>query len=619
MSMPGGYQPHYQQPYPPANDGSGTKTILLILGIVGGIFLVIAIGCGVATYLFVSKAKRAATEGISQFEEKMKEADEQFKEENRRRSEPPADLNAAIRDLSGNDINRHTVALNWLKTQNVASAQRNAVATALMGMMNRTSSENKVSAVTLLDKWGDPSLAPQIAESLRYRDEATPQKLDLLAKYKDMSTAVKIAEVLEDSQHGAKAKETLKKMGPETAGAVAEHLGSGNGNARNYAKELLKEFNVDFNAALVKLQIERLKGDSSKQREAAVELAVLEVDPKQQPAIVQLLNETLNGKDTFLARDVLAALLVWGDKSTMEPLVRAMRAERVSGFDFPKAFKLIEKFGGETEIPILIEHIKDYNEPGDAATNALIKIGPACQDEVVGYFNSDERNAQINARRILTAFEGNGKLIVGQCVKDLKTGKDRVAQNAVKWLAECDVIEDQRAEVTTALAAFMQGGNVFVNREASQALSRWASAEQKDLLLTMLEDKDEEVWTSAYVRLLELQAIDELKQPTGVMLADFFRRRKVSELLRKAGPTAEPLAIAMLDHSEEDALVEACGILAVIGGEASLKPLENLLKKAQRVGSKKVIDATKKAGGIVTVRVRDAKKNATVEPPEKSG
>lgn len=619
MSMPGGYQPQYQQPYPPANDGSGAKTVLLILGIVGGIFLVIAIGCGVTTYMFVSKAKRAATEGIAQFEQEIKKADERAKEEQRRRTEPPADLSAAIGDLNGNDINRHTIALNWLRSQKVDSGQQKTVAAALVKILERSTSENKVAAALLLDKWGDASLAPQVAESLRYRDESTDEKLDLLAKYKDVTTAAKIAEVLEDRQYGAKAKETLEKMGPETTGVVAEHLGSGNASARNYAKELLKDFNVDFNAAMVKLQIERLKGDISKQREAVVELRALELDAQQQPVIVNLLNEMLNGNSIYFMGDLLDALLVWGDKTTMEPLARAVRGRKINNSDITKAFALMGKFGGEAEIPILVEHIEDYSDSGKAAADALIKIGPACQAMIVEHFNSNKRDAQANARRIMAAFGDNDAMIVGQCVSDVKTGERQVAESALKWLAQCDVIDDQSTNVTTALAAYIQRGNIIEKRAATPALARWSTAKHKDVLVTMLEDMDEAVWTAAYNRLLELQAFDELKQPTGVMLADFRRRTKAGDLLRKAGAPAEQIAIAMLDHSEEDALVEACNILAVIGGEASLKPLENLLKKAQRVGSKKVIEATKKAGGIVTLRVRDEKKNAPAESPDESG
>lgn len=60
---PSAQSPYPQQPPLPSTRKSGTNTVLIVLGIVGGVLLLIMIACGVAGYLFVRNVQ-SSFEGV---------------------------------------------------------------------------------------------------------------------------------------------------------------------------------------------------------------------------------------------------------------------------------------------------------------------------------------------------------------------------------------------------------------------------------------------------------------------------------------------------------------------------------------------------------------------------
>ena len=486
MSTPGGYQPQWQpspgfqpppqafKPYVPPKEKSGTKTCLIVGGILGGVFLMLLVACIFSVYLFFHNMEKQTAGGSGAADQNpAQKRTQSILDQQRRMNEPPSDVAAAIEDLEGRNSNRINVALKWLRDEELDAAQQKKVARAIaLAAQNHISTpENKI-AMSLLAKWGDASIAPLLAESLREFDSMTGDKLDLLAKYNDPTTAVKIAPLLESLSLGEKARDTLRALGPEAAGPVSKYLVSERGNARTYARSLMRDFNINSDTTEVKLQLEILRGDAYNRFDAAERLAKLPVVPELQPEVCALLLSLLGEKNFLDSGKTIGALSVWGDQSCLQPLLRLIREKKISDSDLPIAFRLIGKYGSEAEIPLLLEHL-DNPSRGKAAADALIEIGPACQEDVVKFFNSDQSSALRNSRRIMAAFDGNDALIVEQCIKDLDRGGSMVKENAATWLAQCDVIPELSAKVTVALEPQLNSQNVFSAQAASQAMARW--------------------------------------------------------------------------------------------------------------------------------------------------
>ena len=121
------------------------------------------------------------------------------------------------------------------------------------------------------------------------------------------------------------------------------------------------------------------------------------------------------------------------------------------------------------------------------------------------------------------------------------------------------------------------------------------------------EDLEEQKKKLILKKLVAFNNPDVSARPVADLLTNFFKREKAIQVLRDAGPEIEDLAIVLVGGLEDDdALYEACDLLARYGGEKSLSPLNDLSKRAARKGGndgKKIAQASKDAIQIIKERL----------------
>ena len=151
-----------------------------------------------------------------------------------------------------------------------------------------------------------------------------------------------------------------------------------------------------------------------------------------------------------------------------------------------------------------------------------------------------------------------------------KAGADRLAKMYV-------VVPDRRVEVAKALEAAALEKDFWLQQPALRALNLWAGPENAAGLIRVLEAVD---WPT---RNIVCPILGRLKDPAAApalakLLPGLGDRGPASAALKAIGPGAEKAVIPFLTHKDSWASSEACHILKEIGTEASVAPLQEILK-----------------------------------------
>jgi hypothetical protein len=169
-------------------------------------------------------------------------------------------------------------------------------------------------------------------------------------------------------------------------------------------------------------------------------------------------------------------------------------------------------------------------------------------------------------KRPLTADE-RGTLLSGLASGD----KNKIRESLQKLKDKEPPEADQ--ELAAAIVPHLASDDLFLRQWSAEALEKWATSEEVPALVKALDDKHIFV-THAVLRALgKLQ--DPVAFPAMVAKADELGvRNQVMQALKAAGPAAEKDVLALLAHNDWQVRMEACNVLAEIGGEASKRQLQ---------------------------------------------
>jgi len=151
-----------------------------------------------------------------------------------------------------------------------------------------------------------------------------------------------------------------------------------------------------------------------------------------------------------------------------------------------------------------------------------------------------------------------------------KAGADRLSKVYA-------IVPDRREEVAKALEAAALDKDFWLQQPAIRALNLWAGPENAPALIRLLETVD---WPT---RTVICPILGRLKDPAAAaamakLLPGLGDRAAASAALKAIGPAAEKAVIPYLTHKDSWAASEACHILKEIGTEASIAPLQEVLK-----------------------------------------
>lgn len=578
-------RPGYPQyGHQPQNSGGGVmKTCLIVGAVIGGISLVVVLGCGIGAFFLGRSAMDSVETASNEARARVEEISAPVI--------PPTTIDQAIVYLNKDDEESHRVAAEFLAKQPFDRDYQSRVNKGLMIALDSSDRRGQRAAVQALKTWGDGSSASEVAASLRSGDELNRDKLELLGRWARPIGTSDIAKLLESPSDAENAYQALKRIGTSASPAVAEYLGK-SGRAGEYSKQLLEEWGIDPDEALVKLHIQRLSSDNTFERsEAAKQLAIRDFDPQVQADVVKAVKNAY-AADLGDKGELLNVLVKWGDASCLDVVHQSIREDR---FDRSEAIQVAINIKDPSSIPILAELLDEFGGDGNEAVNALVAFGDDAIEPTLLYFNHESDHARERARRVMTTLDVPTEKLLDQTIEDMRSEEEGRATAACEWISTINVVSDRRSEVAAAMAGAMDKVNVFKKREIADTFCDWATQDESDLLLDLVEDGDENVWLPAFKKLLTFDNPDAIKLATAELLTSFFKREEALKAMQQADPPCEDLAIIMLGHNDEDVCFEMCRLLSVVGTEKALRPLEDLADRAVKAREAEVAQAARLA------------------------
>ncbi len=183
-------------------------------------------------------------------------------------------------------------------------------------------------------------------------------------------------------------------------------------------------------------------------------------------------------------------------------------------------------------------------------------------------------------------------------IADLKSDNHFKVRSAANRLALAIPDDQRRKEVVEALEPLLKSDQSFVPGAAAKALGVWGTKESVPALLEMLEQG------GVFQKSAAMEALAVLKDERGIeAIVEWMQSARnpsgAVKALQAAGPMVEKPMVELLDHHDWLVRMAACQVLADVGTEASIKPLEELEARSQggvAQEAKKALEAIKARG-----------------------
>jgi hypothetical protein len=180
-------------------------------------------------------------------------------------------------------------------------------------------------------------------------------------------------------------------------------------------------------------------------------------------------------------------------------------------------------------------------------------------------------------------------------IEDLKSDNHFKVTAAAKQLSLAIPDDKRRKEVVEALKPLLKSEESFVPGAAAKALGVWGTKESVPALLEMLDEGN------VFQKSAAMDALAVIKDERGIeaiveRMLSARNRSGAVKALKSAGPMVEKPMIELLDHHDWLLRMAACQVLAEVGTEASVKPLEELEARSRgpvAQEAKKALEAIK--------------------------
>ena len=201
---------------------------------------------------------------------------------------------------------------------------------------------------------------------------------------------------------------------------------------------------------------------------------------------------------------------------------------------------------------------------GDTATNSLVEMGPVAQEVVLKYFNHPDGRARDQARRLLQGYNAKPDVYYTQCLADLNGGDDKRYTGALQWLAQSQVDDKRKADVSKALNKCLDNPDCLRNTDLVTSLEKWGTTENVPKLAQLAEK-------SQFGNGPAIRILGKMRDPEGIKaiarsMANFFNQQEAKQVLRECGSMAEPAVIEAMNMTTDGrARTEYVRLLGDIG------------------------------------------------------
>ncbi|MCO6042714.1 HEAT repeat domain-containing protein [Aeoliella sp. ICT_H6.2] len=355
---------------------------------------------------------------------------------------------------------------------------------------------------------GPEVAAPQFVESLHHDDPLVRQ--DAVYAFAQLSMAASVS-----------------------APALIESLHDEDEHVRRFAAQALGQLGSQASAAVTDL-IGLLNDDSKQVRRAAANsLGAIGSDAN---AAVSTLSESLRDQDPYLRRIAIEALRNISPDAAVPAFIEALQDEDVVVKERAAAALATNDVVAASTALALIDFLQHTDRDiRDAATSALVKIGPEAVPPLVSRLDDEKRDYRAAAATALGALGPTAKSAIPALIEALKDEDRRVQSSAAQSLHEIG------PEAIPELMKLFREERPRVGFDAGDVLSKFGS-ESVPILVDAINDEDH-----------------------------YFRRRVII-LLGRIGAnakTAVPALVAVLNEQNDSIRVAAAGALGRIGIDAA--------------------------------------------------
>lgn len=521
---------------PPTSRSSGGNVLVVLLLVFGSVGLLVLLACGGFGWFVYSRA-RQGEEQVSKARQRAVEARQRAQARRpsprlsiRPPSPPPVlqrpgrvdSVAAAIAAAKGNDRFRCEEALNYLLSQPVDAAQREAVVKSVVPLLSDPRRSNQ--AMRVLQRWATADVATLLLPELN-----NP--------------------------------------------AVARQGG---------IRKLLAKFKVD-EKLLVAQCVKDLQGaDSDRRREATWWLGGhVIVDEQLTPQVSAALIDLLQ-HDEFRSH-AAEALQSWATSQSVPQLIEAAQAAHAARNRLAERdiVQLLARLGDKRAAPVVADYLGTDHDPR-TAKEALLAIGPGSADELLVYLHHEDSTVQQTARQLLADWEVPPSKLAAQTVSDLRSGDYDRQREALRWLANSAENEPtQHTAIAEAIVSLLKDARL--RNYATSALRKWATPETVPTLIEMLEGNDRRMRSEAERILLAMKdprAVEPLTRDFGG--GDFVKHVAANRNIKALGPIAESAVWPHVTAQKWTLAKEACELLGQIGTRRSLPALELAMQHETR-------------------------------------
>jgi hypothetical protein len=396
--------------------------------------------------------------------------------------------------------------------------------------------------------------------------------MEALGKMQDERAAEALAEKLPDPTLHDQAVNALELTGPKAEAAVMDYLFDADPDVRLRAGRLLADYGVqpkdEAAEALRRLQ----SGDADVRRAALVWFVDNPpADDAQRAAAARPLADALDDASPPARRQALQALKLWATEDSLPGLLAYARSEQKDASGDRLLIDVLARFRDRRAADALALLLPNAHER-DAASAALLSLGPVAADAVLPYINYPDADVRQAARDLAQRLNVPDGRLLDQTLADTADPSIPRAAAALRRLASLRPDDASRAKVSDALNAPLLDPHSDIRDAALDAVGVWGSQDNTVALLKLLGGPPAQ---DAHV----IDLLASLRDPkTAPALAQGLthegERGAVGRALVAIGPAAEPAVIPFLQGADTPARIEACRVLAEIGTTASVQPLQ---------------------------------------------
>jgi HEAT repeat protein len=168
-----------------------------------------------------------------------------------------------------------------------------------------------------------------------------------------------------------------------------------------------------------------------------------------------------------------------------------------------------------------------------------------------------------------------------QVINDLKIPDRQRRNKALDRLMHTPVDAARREEIAKQVSEVLRDPDQHIHTQAAKVLAFWGGKENTPAIVEALRG------SNFFFRSALLEAIAAIKDPAAaedVALAFPDDKERAGRALIAMGSAAEPAVIKLLNHPDLFVRTEACKVLKFIGTKQSIRPLEDVYRRANGHG-----------------------------------